>query len=1346
VRSLSAMEAANKNSRVKIAMGMVAILAISCVAMYITSDAGSVLAEEEVKVTSRYTKYIGSGYDLRTPRSIESVDVDKAGLIVTNTPEGRMRLLTYLRHVESRIAKEVSGRRADITAIRAHMQRNFAINQAARRKMKQKLYKRMAANAHTCEVELASAMRKVQGQFAAAAGLANRRNNANLRRSRRTREIMQKNKRQAAYDLSVAVANHQRNLAALSQATNHKIGQTNKHIAANAALIKENAKAARRALNSAMSRFDHKVANVDEEAKKGRSKLAAQMAAQDKSFRMFAANRVRAIAASTAAQFRKVRAHMARDRHHADMMLKASTSRMNAALNANQALQDHRFAKTVSDIAAAKREAAHRVAAVTREFKVSLLKLNGVVRRQTAKLNSRVTNLAGVVSQNKLEQARVNRNSNAEMKRMMRLGNRRYKQHLKNDAELRRLMAKNKAASMARIGRMAASFNMGMNRVRKQMARDRAHASHSLKRATNRLYGKMFRDAAAQAKMNAALRAQTASISREAAASLSRTKVAFSQKLAKMNAIAVRSARRNQKKINHISGVIVRNQLKSARGRQMLHNMRKANRADISGAIANAVHLGEQRALKVAKHMKDLNSKTRSALNSRISTQISKLRKNTQRSLFALSLENKQARAQMKREVLAAVRSAAKNAKNDLKRSVAESTARMNNLSRLQANNSSKNARARARLALAIRNEKRRAVRSISAAVETQNRALLCLKDETAKKLKKTNRRLAGAAAQLARNARMVAAQMKANVGSLQSKIAAARRASTAGIRGFQSASVARYQHVLGSINKAMSKALKASNAKFAKVNIAMSKQRAHMDKALAGAVANFNSKLAERSALEDARFRKSVKNIAAARAAASRDVAFAKKAFATRIAGLTAAVKAQETRLSGEISVVSGEIMRNRASQARVNRRVSGELKHIVRVANRRHAASIRARGKLRKVMNANKKAAAAQVAALAKNTRTRVALLRAKMASQRRYAAKRLSSATRRLYNKMSNASRAQAVINASLKGSLTAARASAAAGIAAAKRSFNTKFVTLTSTIAANQVHFQKHLSKVTGVATQWQKSSARERALMKANIKSINIDTNRAISRSVQLGEARARRIQSSHNAAISKMKRGVMAVMCAKIEAAANRVFKTVQGKRHKIADNYLSLKAYAVTAKGKIKDYVSNKGKGRGLNSIGDLLTTVGALSRVKISKAQGLGEGAKKLPMPFGGKALKTKATLSKVNFLANEYVGVMRQVRERWPYGIGKYLLDKVDGTMQGSGILQVDKVTGKAGNFVFINGRSVGLSSKLSDFMSLGAKMGRYQVVLSKLTQNVGHKVKGPGYPGKMVYAKAPEWQGN
>merc|ERR1719409_1811834 len=155
-----------------------------------------------------------------------------------------------------------------------------------------------------------------------------------------------------------------------ASATNAKIHQTNKHIAANAAQIKENAKKARKDLEKAMNRFDHKMANVAEQAKKGRSKLAAQAAAQDKAFRNMANNKIRAIAASTAAQFRSVRAQMAKDRHHADMQLKAASSRMDAALSANKALQDKRFAKTVKDISDAKKEADARVAAARSEFKV----------------------------------------------------------------------------------------------------------------------------------------------------------------------------------------------------------------------------------------------------------------------------------------------------------------------------------------------------------------------------------------------------------------------------------------------------------------------------------------------------------------------------------------------------------------------------------------------------------------------------------------------------------------------------------------------------------------------------------------------------------------------------------------------------------------------------------------------------------------------------------------------------------------------------------------------------------------------------------------------------------------
>merc|ERR1712167_304286 len=91
------------------------------------------------------------------------------------------------------------------------------------------------------------------------------------------------------------------------------------------------------------------------------------------------------------------------------------------------------------------------------------------------------------------------------------------------------------------------------------------------------------------------------------------------------------------------------------------------------------------------------------------------------------------------------------------------------------------------------------------------------------------------------------------------------------------------------------------------------------------------------------------------------------------------------------------------------------------------------------------------------------------------------------------------------------------------------------------------------------------------------------------------------------------------------ESAADNVFKIISGKRQKIADNYLSFKAYAVSAVDKVTDY-TGKGKGRNLSSIGDMLMTVGALAAVKAPKAEGLGFGGKVLPPVFSGKNIKVK------------------------------------------------------------------------------------------------------------------------
>merc|ERR1712127_39649 len=169
-------------------------------------------------------------------------------------------------------------------------------------------------------------------------------------------------------------------------------------------------------------------------------------------------------------------------------------------------------------------------------------------------------------------------------------------------------------------------------------------------------------------------------------------------------------------------------------------------------------------------------------------------------------------------------------------------------------------------------------------------------------------------------------------------------------------------------------------------------------------------------------------------------------------------------------------------------------------------------------------------------------------------------------------------------------------------------------------------------------------------------------------------------------------------------------------------------------------DYVA-KGKGRALSSIGDLLSTVGAQAAVHAPAEEGLGMGGSALPAIFSGKNVKVSNAVGAINGLVNEYTESCQQVRNRWPMGLGKYLLDRLEISMTGKGVLQVDKVEGKSGNFVYINGRSVGLSNKMSDFSVLASRMSTYESVLAKMTA----KITVPRKPAKF-FVKGKEWQGN
>merc|ERR1719181_2676690 len=821
---------AEKMTRARVAFALLCGLAVCCSVMYITADGES----EHTLVGDAAMKQ----------KSVSTIDFQKVKKIYTNTPDGRMRMTDYLNNVEKEIAAEMAARKRDVAAVRAQMARNFAFNKAARKKLNKFLLAKMAANAKKAKKDLDAAMRRTQAQFAAAATLANQRNAANIARSKKIRATVAKNKAEAAKNLHIQVVAQQRAMAALKAHVNARIDQTNKHVAANAAQIKEDAKTARKALEHAVRVYDKKTANAREEAAKGRSKLGAQLAAQDRAIRQWANNKLKIVVAATAAQFRRVRAKMAADRAHADALLQTTTARMAASLNAEKALRDAQFAKTVKDIAAAKAEAKARVAAASTEFKVGIRKLRATVDRQVAMTNARITDLSGVVTKNKLAQAKVNANVGAEMKRMIALGNKRYQAHLKHDAELQRLINKNKATTDARLDRMAAFYAAQLDKVRGTMKKNRAHATHMLAKETGKLYAAIAKGEKSQKATNAALSAQTRQARLDISDALRSAKNDFGKRMGALHKTVAQNNKKFEKKLDKLTGIVRANAVQSAKGRALLSSVMKANKEELKAAVSKAIARGEKRMAAAQASLVAMHAKTKAAMKLRITAQISKYAKQAASQIEGLRLSSKEARAEMKKEMLYAVRSASALAKANLAAAAKDAKAKFAAASNKEAAAAAKNAAARAALAGKIAADKKFAARALKDAVGGLTRSLLALKTETSKKIKKTNNKVGAYADRLAAQAKAVDAAMKANVASLSSKIAAARASVKAASLSSKIASAARFGAVLKEVGAAMTAAKKASQDKFSKLYARMAAARKTADTNLKAAVVTINDKI----------------------------------------------------------------------------------------------------------------------------------------------------------------------------------------------------------------------------------------------------------------------------------------------------------------------------------------------------------------------------------------------------------------------------------------------------------------------------------------------------------------------
>merc|ERR1712022_58643 len=414
----------------------------------------------------------------------------------------------------------------------------------------------------------------------------------------------------------------------------------------------------------------------------------------------------------------------------------------------------------------------------------------------------------------------------------------------------------------------------------------------------------------------------------------------FGKRLGALHTTVVKNNKKFEKKMDKLTGIVRANAVKSAKGRAMLASVMKSNKEELKASVAKAIARGESRMAAAESKLKDLNAKTKASMNTRITAQISKYAKQAASQIEGLRLSSKEARSEMRKEMLYAVRSAAALAKSNLVAATKDAKAKFAAASNKEAAAAAKNAAARAALAGKIAAEKKFAARALKDAVGGLTRSLLALKTETSKKIKKTNSKVGAYADRLAAQAKAVDAAMKANVAAARASVKAATGAANA-------ASAARFGAVLKEVGAAMTAAKKASQDKFSKLYARMAAARKTADTNLKAAVVTINDKIAKQAALADSRFSKTVKDISAARKEAASEVAQARKSFSTSLAAVTAAVKGQETRLSGEIQVVSGEVLSHKASQIRVTRHTQAELKRITKLANARHSESVRARGK---------------------------------------------------------------------------------------------------------------------------------------------------------------------------------------------------------------------------------------------------------------------------------------------------------------------------------------------------------------------------------------------------------------
>merc|ERR1712178_140609 len=443
----------------------------------------------------------------------------------------------------------------------------------------------------------------------------------------------------------------------------------------------------------------------------------------------------------------------------------------------------------------------------------------------------------------------------------------------------------------------------------------------------------------AQRQKNASMEAATRRMRLDAFRNVRLAKAAFRKKIHSLGKVVARNDRIAEKKIFKLTGVVRRNAEKSARGRKQLMIMEESNKNELRASIRTAIKRGEANAKRVMKSGEKMDKDTRWLVENSLREKISKLRSETNMSLEQLQAADARARAALKRQMTYAVKSMARVAKADLATAMRESVKKMNAFQKKAAAAHKASALDRAAIAASIKANAKDISRRIRDAVLADTRAKAAVSEQTAGKIKNIHNRLDIYSARMKAIAKKNRAALKAQMAATLNKIRAEESRANAALANFGKKDAARQKASLAFLKAQMKKAEKEANDKFGKAYAKLAADKAHFDRKLGAATNKLNMALAKQAALADGRFSKTVKDLAAARKQATAQVKQLRQDFAVGLNGVTAEAKRVNTRITGMISVVTGEVQTLKSNQITVNNRVARQLREIRRVSNKRYS-----------------------------------------------------------------------------------------------------------------------------------------------------------------------------------------------------------------------------------------------------------------------------------------------------------------------------------------------------------------------------------------------------------------------